>query len=342
MTFSCDVFVLSFWGAVLLNVVLLYRAFRGRFLSKYPFFYAYLGFVFADRVFMRAIRSLRPELYRSLEWPMGFVTMFLACGILLDLSRSIVPHEQRADNLTRLTWLVFYGVMFCFATVYVRTAILVGCVIVAEILRYVLTPRENLEKFLRVFRVAIAGAVFGGVVASLALPPRGEKAVFLARVALERDFRVVQVALVLAILAVLFYRGIPLGKNGRGRVLAYGLYAITVLVMDSLRLYLGHPPFELWLNVQPIAYEICVVVWLASLWNYHPNPPSAVLASMYADTDLAYEGITAHALRALDALATSAIARAHRTCIGMPAWRTRSKHEPWQASLGHAKITYGD
>jgi len=300
-----------FWGYVLLYVMLflvaliLFRALRNRSFSKYLLFCVYLVSVLIGEAFFLVASHVTHV--RSVRWSgvLWILWMFFTCGMLLEIPRSVLPRQQRADNLTRFTWVAFYGVMFCYAIISTAMAIPVGCVIVAEILRYVLSPHEKLEKFFRFLRVAIAAVILYGSVGYMRLPPTGtaNKGLFVAGLTLTRDFRLAQVVLMLAIVAVLFFYRIPLGKNLKGMLLGFGVYAGAQIVLYSLRLRVGHPLFGGWLNLTSLSYALCALIWLVSFWSYHPNPPSAVLARIALESEAEprgmYEGIAAHALRVM-------------------------------------------
>jgi len=248
---------------------------------------------------------ISPATFWHWESDLGFLTLPLTLGMFLEIPRSTLPREQKTDNLTRFTWLAFYVVLFCYSVLSVAMTMLAACVIAAEIFRYVLSARHNLEKFFRFLRVAIAGTIFWAAVETMGLPefvPHNNKPTWLARLTLTRNFDAIEAIFILAILAMLFYYRIPLGKNLKGMFLGSGLFLGTTVALYSVRLYAGHPLFQRWMEwtyLTNITYDICMVIWLVSFWNYHPNPPSPVLAEIQAASEPQgnYEGITAHALR---------------------------------------------
>jgi hypothetical protein len=40
----------------------------------------------------------------------------------------------------------------------------------------------------------------------------------------------------------------------------------------ALRSYIGPAFNSTWTFIQPFAYMVSIVIWLATMWSYHPNP----------------------------------------------------------------------
>ena len=89
---------------------------------------------------------------------------------------------------------------------------------------------------------------------------------------LERNLRTVQAGLLIVVLAILTYYMIPIGWNLRGIILGYGFFVGTGLINYSLRSHLGDT-FQLWWRYfQTTTWLATLLIWLATLWAYHPNP----------------------------------------------------------------------
>jgi len=93
---------------------------------------------------------------------------------------------------------------------------------------------------------------------------------------LELDLRVVQVALLFALVALFAYYAIPLGKNLKGIVYGYGLFLVTSLVNLTLRGQLGDSFQRVWQYMQPGCYMLVLAIWTWSLWSYRPVPKPKV------------------------------------------------------------------
>lgn len=144
-----------------------------------------------------------------------------------------------------------------------------GYGILLEILNQVLAPYPGAEKFARISGVIAFGAIFCfAVIAPLLMPHWSRGTV----IEFERDLRSVQAIFVFGLLAVIFYYGIPIGKNMKGMILGYGLYILTSLVSLAVRAYAGKPFDKVWDVAQPLSFDTSLVIWLVALWSYCPNP----------------------------------------------------------------------
>jgi hypothetical protein len=88
---------------------------------------------------------------------------------------------------------------------------------------------------------------------------------------LERDSRAAQALLLFGILFVVFYYGLPVGRNIRGMFVGYGLYITSSLITLALMLYGGVSSRSDWNFVQPLACIAELTVWAITLWTYNPN-----------------------------------------------------------------------
>ena len=100
---------------------------------------------------------------------------------------------------------------------------------------------------------------------------------------LERNMRTVQGILLIALILVLAYYAIPLGRNLKGMLLGYGLFISTSVINLTLRLLLGDSFQKPWQYLQPIFYLAALTVWGLSLWSYQPIPSPATEPRIEAD-----------------------------------------------------------
>ena len=95
-------------------------------------------------------------------------------------------------------------------------------------------------------------------------------------VELERDLRGVQSVFLFGILAVVFHYGISMGRNMKGMILGYGLYVgsslITLATQSYAVTYAGTSFYEIWKIVQPLSWNVSLVIWTFALWSFYPNP----------------------------------------------------------------------
>jgi hypothetical protein len=89
---------------------------------------------------------------------------------------------------------------------------------------------------------------------------------------LERNLRFVQTTLLMAILSLLLYYSVPIGRNLKGIILGYGFFLGTSVISLTLRSHLGDG-FQLWWQyLQQMAYLVTLLIWSGTLWSYQPNP----------------------------------------------------------------------
>ena len=103
---------------------------------------------------------------------------------------------------------------------------------------------------------------------------------------LERNLRVVQMILLVIILGVLQYYAIPIGRNLRGIIWGYGFFIGMNVINHTVRSYLGDTFQPLWISFQSVAYLISLLIWVATLWSYHPNPTPETEAEIERDYQL--------------------------------------------------------
>jgi hypothetical protein len=171
------------------------------------------------------------------------------------------------------------------------TTLVVAYGILLEIFKHVLSPYPGAERFARVVGLFVLGVIFCfALVYPLLMSQHSSPGTI---VEFERDLRTVQAIFLFAVMAVVSYYGIAIGRNMRGMIFGYGLYIGTSLVSLAVRSYAGTGFDEAWKIIQPSSYLISLVVWLAALWSYHPNPVAESPVGLEAD----YEAFAARIRR---------------------------------------------
>jgi len=146
--------------------------------------------------------------------------------------------------------------------------LITGYGILLEILNHVLAPYPGAERFARFSGLGAFGAILSfALLAPLVVPhwSRGS-------IEFERDLRSVQAVFICGLLAVIFYYGIGMGRNMKGMIMGYGLYILTSLVSLAVRSYAGTRFDQIWQVIQPLSFNVSLVIWLLALWSYCPNP----------------------------------------------------------------------
>ena len=182
---------------------------------------------------------------------------YLAVVLAVDIARYIVITSQPSS------WTVFY-----WSTQFI--SVLVGYGVILEILKQSLDPYPGAERVGRYLVLGIFAAVFAFVafrsVTRSHWTPAASSAEF------ERDLRAVQVLVLMAIIAVIFYFRIAIGMNVKGIILGYGIFIGTNVMNLALRSYVGIGYHPVWEFVKSYSYVASLIVWAVALWSYQPNP----------------------------------------------------------------------
>ncbi len=233
------------------------------------------------------LRGLREKLLARYSFFYAYVfSSFAATTLALVLWRLAFASFQRSY------WILQFATL------------LIGCGIILEIFRHVLSPYRGAEKFAMAVGLFIFGAVFCFAIVYRLIAPSPGRALF----ELERNVRTVQAILLFGILVVISYYRIPLGKNIRGMIAGYGLYIVTSLSTLAIRAYAG-PRFNgTWNVIQPLSFDASLTIWLVALWSYQPNPAPDPTVPLEED----YEVLARRTKRALASM------RSHLTKAARP------------------------
>jgi hypothetical protein len=149
--------------------------------------------------------------------------------------------------------------------------VVAGCGVVLEILTLGLESYPGAARFLRRLCLLLFGVVICYGLARMAfVRPVGSGSV----VRTERELRLIEALILAAMLAVVAYYAIRLGRNLKGLILGYGTYIAVSLMTLALYAAIGHRFFKIWGSVQTATYLFSLAVWTVALWSYDPNPGS--------------------------------------------------------------------
>lgn len=136
--------------------------------------------------------------------------------------------------------------------------------------------RQALARYPGAFRMAqstLALILVGVVSKVLANVLRGDDWTLAQSIAeQERDFRIVQAFLLLAIVALISYYRIRIGRNLRGLILGYGFFIGASIMNLTFRAFFGDAVQWLWQYLPASAYLVALLIWCGTLWSYEPNP----------------------------------------------------------------------
>lgn len=174
--------------------------------------------------------------------------------------------------------------------------LLVGYGVILEIVHKCLAPYAGAARFARGVILAIFAIVFSYVALQSWISPGWTPAHSYGE--LERDLRAVQAIVLAGILGVVYYYGVPLGKNINGIIFGYGLYIGTSIMNLEMLAYAGPAFYHVWSLILPWSYFLSLLVWVNALWSFQPNPAPARETMIESD----YESLATRTRGVLDSM----------------------------------------
>jgi hypothetical protein len=110
--------LIIWWCGILLEALILFRAFRAKLFSRYPNFYIYVLSLFLTDGLLYVLYVLKPLLYDKWVWYPGFLTLFLGCGIVLEIFRHVLSPYAGVAKFARIVGFAIIGAAVCFAVLY--------------------------------------------------------------------------------------------------------------------------------------------------------------------------------------------------------------------------------
>ena len=214
-----------------------------------------------------AVRAIRNRFVSTYPLFYAFFLSVFAGDICRHIAYSFAPVNYPA---------VFWATDF--------VSLLLGCGIVLEILRHALSSYPGAERFARTLGLIVFSAVFC-IGFGYSLIFRAGSQIKTTYFVLERDFLGVQAIFIFSALAVVLYYGIPIGRNLKGIALGYGFCIGGSLVSFALRSQIGNG-FDSWMLVEPLSYDVSLLIWAVTLWSCHPNPTPDTHVRIETDYEL--------------------------------------------------------
>jgi hypothetical protein len=141
-----------------------------------------------------------------------------------------------------------------------------GCAVVLEILTLALASYLGAARFLRRLCLVVLGAVICYGWGRAALGGLG------TAVRTERDLRLIEALFLAAMLVVVSFYGVRLGRNLKGLIFGFGSYIGVSLMASAAYAVFGSRFFIVNSYLQTGTYLCALVVWTLALWSYAPNP----------------------------------------------------------------------
>lgn len=87
--------------ALALELTILLRGFINRTLGRYPYFYAYVGFVLVQDIFRMSIYSGYPSFYPEVYWSTQFIGLLFGCGVVWEIYQLALTPFPGAERVAR-------------------------------------------------------------------------------------------------------------------------------------------------------------------------------------------------------------------------------------------------
>jgi hypothetical protein len=102
-------------AGILLDLFILYRAFRAKLLTHYPLFYSYVACVLiVDAIRAPVYHLASPLLFRNLFWATQFLTLVVGYGVILEVIRKALGPYAGAERFARIAVLAIFAAVFSF------------------------------------------------------------------------------------------------------------------------------------------------------------------------------------------------------------------------------------
>lgn len=103
---------LLWWSGPALETLILFRAWRGGFLRKYPFFFSYIFCVLVVDCISNPIHGLNPTAYTIWYWATQFLTLIVGYGIILEISNHALEAYPGAERCSRYLVVSLFAIIF--------------------------------------------------------------------------------------------------------------------------------------------------------------------------------------------------------------------------------------
>jgi hypothetical protein len=173
----------------------------------------------------------------------------------------------------------------------------IGFGLIWEVYRHALAPYVGV----RVMTRGVIMALFTVMLAKAYIALRGctIKRLMPTTLEIEINLRVVQVILLIVLLSLIFYYGIPLGRNLRFLLIGYAGYIgsnllTLALVAKTFTVGMGAGRVEMSRAfVAQFEYCVTLIIWCVGMWSYYKEP--VVITELQAD----YERLSRQTARAV-------------------------------------------
>lgn len=201
-----------------------------------------------------------------------FFCIYLTCVLLADLGlypayKLLNPHLFRTCYWTKEF-----------------VCVIAGYAVVMEIIEIAFAHFEGPKKLGRNAALIIFASIVG-ITALQAAWQRVSNTIHTS-IQIEANLRGAELVLLSIIIAVIFYYGVPVGRNLKGIIVGYGICTAAVVLNESIRTFAG-PSFQAAFSTfWSYSYLLCLFIWTSTLWSYEPNPAPEACNEMDGDYEV--------------------------------------------------------
>jgi len=145
-----------------------------------------------------------------------------------------------------------------------------ACANIPEILRHAFVRHSDTRRFAAALNLLLIVVVMAFV--SVILIDHGNWHDTARFIRLERDFRAVEALILVALLAGVFYFGVPLGGNLTGLFAGYGLYIGASLITVAVDSRFPRLFAWAWSRIEALSYLASLLIYIFAFWDFHPPP----------------------------------------------------------------------
>lgn len=202
------------------------------------------------------VRSLQRKLTK--RYPIFYLYILILVGLHIASPLTAYFVGAASNAYYEFYWFVLYAALLA------EALILLDVVAHDQLSRLVF-----LHSPVRFFRRSIVAAII------LCLPILGAATLQVSSqslIAMARDLYALWAGVLSIVLCAAAYFAVPMGKNRKGMLLGLGLEWSSYVICFSLLSYFHSEMGSSLANVLPVVDVIVYLIWLVSLWSYHPDP----------------------------------------------------------------------
>jgi hypothetical protein len=209
------------------------------------------GIVLELLILVRCAKTGSFRIYR-------FFCVYLGCVFAGDLALPYLYKVLSSDAYRTCYWIKEF------------LCVIAGYAVVMEIIERAFEHYEGPKKLGRNAALIVFAAIVGATALQAALD-RVASSVH-RPIDVEVCLRGAELLLLSIVIAVIFYYGVPVGRNLKGITVGYGICTAAVVMNEAIRSFAGRPFYAAFASIWSYSYLVSLVIWVAALWSYEPNP----------------------------------------------------------------------